>query len=809
MGFPLRLLAREVYDRVVAAKGAASVGLITGEERILPPEARWLMCTTESMPLQQDVAFVALDEAQLGSDPDRGHVFTDRLLNVRGREETVILGSEALGPLARALIPGIEITTRPRFSQLSYTGPKKLSRLPPRSAIIAFSADQVYAIAEQVRRTLGGAAIVMGNMSPRARNAQVALYQSGEVDYLVATDAIGMGLNLDVGHIAFAGLNKFDGTRLRRLRVEEMAQIAGRAGRHQRDGTFGTVSFQGEAPEFTEIEIERIEEHRFKRLDWLYWRNSDLDFASAGDLLDSLSLSPPRVELRPSPMADDEAVLRILSIDPEIAPRARGEAMVRLLWEACGVPDFRGTGPDFHARLIARLFVPLASGNGQIPTRMIADEVARLDNVQGDVATLVSRLAAIRTWTYAANRNNWFEDSPHWAERTRDVEHRLSDVLHARLMERFIDRRTTRLVQGGRGSLTAQDFAIGEDGLVSVLDQPVGQLDGFRFSAAPSARQGEDRRLLAEAEARLPAELAQRAAQLIDDSDGAFQITTQVGQAVAVQWRGARVAGLVKGRSLLSPQIDPDPAIKALEPRARDAVRARLARFVEAQIAARLGPLVRLTKMAFNAETLGELRAFLAPLAENGGVATRHELAAPLATLLPEHRNEARKLGLLIGTLAVYHPHLLKPQAVALRMALLAVRAGQTMPPLPMPGLGLLDRPSIELGKAARDAGYFAFGTQMLRHDLVERIARALHDQREGHKPFVPDVQLATSLGVGEETFGRVLRALGFAPMGQGRDNAPQWRWRGIGHAARAGTVREKAPRRRPRKNRPAAKVVA
>src|SRR5688500_4604670 len=311
IGFPLRLLAREVYDRMVALKGANQVALLTGEEKILPSQARWFLCTAESMPMERDVAFVALDEAQLGADLERGHVFTDRMLHARGREETMILGSESLAPMVRGLLPEAEIVGRPRFSTLSYAGPAKLSRLPPRSAIVAFSAEKVYAVAEMLRRMRGGAAVVMGVLSPRTRNAQVAMYQAGEVDYLVATDAIGMGLNMDVSHVAFAGLGKFDGRRRRRLTIAEMAQIAGRAGRHQRDGTFGSLTLEGDyGAEFRPEEIEAIEEHKFAPLETLYWRESDLDFSSVDALIRSLERRPNEDGLSADPAAIDLAVLK-------------------------------------------------------------------------------------------------------------------------------------------------------------------------------------------------------------------------------------------------------------------------------------------------------------------------------------------------------------------------------------------------------------------------------------------------------------------------------------------------------------------
>jgi ATP-dependent RNA helicase SUPV3L1/SUV3 len=407
MGFPLRLLAREIYDRVVGIKGPKEVGLLTGEERIMPPGARWLICTAESMPTDREAAFVALDEAQLGVDPERGHVFTDRLLHARGYEETMILGSDSISGLVRKLVPNAEITRRPRFSTLSYAGAKKLSRLPKRSAIVAFSAEEVYAVAEMLRRARGGAAVVMGALSPRTRNAQVAMFQAGEVDYLVATDAIGMGLNMDVAHVAFAGLTKFDGWRRRRLTVAEMAQIAGRAGRHQRDGTFGSLGGEEAANVFRPEEVEAIEAHRMPRVETLNWRNSDLDYHSVADLIASLEIAPDRPELRAAPEAVDLAVLKRLSEDDLVRDRARGDKMVARLWAAASLPDFRKAGPEHHSRLVQRVFQHLTEGDGRIPAQWIAGEIARLDRVDGDIDTIGGRIAAARIWAYAAQRGDW------------------------------------------------------------------------------------------------------------------------------------------------------------------------------------------------------------------------------------------------------------------------------------------------------------------------------------------------------------------------------------------------------------------
>jgi ATP-dependent RNA helicase SUPV3L1/SUV3 len=777
IGFPLRLLAREVYDRVVAIKGPKEVALVTGEEKIMPPGARWLLCTAESMPVGRDVAFTALDEAQLGADAERGHVFTDRLLHVRGREETMILGSESLRPLIRALVPDAEVITRPRFSKLSYSAPQKLSRLPPRSAIVAFSAEEVYAIAEMIRRTRGGAAVVMGALSPRTRNAQVAMYQAGEVDYLVATDAIGMGLNMDVSHIAFASLTKFDGRRQRRLFLPEMAQIAGRAGRHQRDGTFGTLAGGRAAPLFTDSEIERIETHQFAPLSHLYWRNAEPDYDSLSGLIDSLELPPDTPQLRAAPEVVDLTVLKQLASDPIIMPLATGPARIARLWDACGLPDFRKTGAEYHARLVARIYTYLVSGSGHIPAHVLAEELARLDSVQGDIPTLAARIASARTWAYAAQRADWLAEPAIWAAKTLALEEKLSDALHAKLTERFVDRRTTVLMRSMGQDIALYDVKVSDDGAVLVEDQAIGHLRGFRFSTTPETRLGERKKLLAAAEARLPKELARRARLLAEAQSSAVTLRTEVGAPVALIWAGEVIARLSAGRTLLTPKIALDRNMAQLDVADRDAIAARLSAWLDERIAQRLAALKRLADEAADPATPPSLRALLAQLGEHGGMLGRDVVDDALAALDAAQKRHIRARGVITGTLDMFHPALLKPEAVRLRVALQAARAGEDMPPLPMAGLGLLDRPSAALANAARLAGYRAFGDQMLRVDLVERIARSAHDARGKGRLFTPDPTLGVSIGVGEATLGRILRALGFHPAPAPGQN--RWRWHG------------------------------
>ncbi|OJU16919.1 MAG: helicase [Sphingomonas sp. 66-10] len=762
IGFPLRLLAREVYDRVVAMKGADRVALITGEERIVPRDARWFLCTAESMPTDREVAFVALDEAQLGADMERGHVFTDRLLHARGRDETMILGADSLRPVIRHLVPHAEIVERPRFSTLSYAGAKKISRLPRRSAIVAFSAEEVYAVAEMLRRLRGGAAVVMGSLSPRTRNAQVAMFQAGEVDYLVATDAIGMGLNMDVAHVAFAGLHKFDGRRRRRLTIAEMAQIAGRAGRHQRDGTFGALVEEG-PDAFLPEEVLAIEEHRFPVLDWLYWRDGRPDMSTLPALIASLSAPPDDEMLRAAPEAIDLAVLRRLADDPAIAARAKGQ--VARLWAACGIPDFQKLGADLHARFVARVFGYLAAGH--IPHQWFADEVARLDRADGDVETLAGRLAAIRTWAYIAQRPDWLANPAHWAARTQEVEERLSDALHAGLTQRFVDKRTSALVRkiGGAAALPA---TIDPSGEVTIDGHSIGRLEGFRFVVAPEARAADKRLLLATAEKRLATERARRATALVAAADGDLSMHDG-----AIRWQGHVVARLKPGRSLARPDAMLDDALDCLDPPQRNAILARIRRWIDEAIAHALPSLARLAALARDEAAGPALRSIAGALEAGGGFAARLPLRDSVEALAPADRQRLRKAGVTIGALDLFDARLLKPRAQPWRIALLGARGEPPLPPPPGATAVPRDTPG-----ATAVMGYRALAMQAVRVDLVERVARAAHEAREGRKPFAPDPALATSMGLLPATIARLMAELGFRPV-RGVEGPPAWRWHG------------------------------
>lgn len=749
IGFPLRLLAREVYDKVRAIKGDAATALITGEERIEPPGARYLLCTAEAMPRNGGQAFVALDEAQLAADRERGHIFTDRLLHARGREETMLLGSATLEPVVKALLPGIEVEERPRFSTLTHAGATKLSRLPPRSAVVAFSIEQVYAVAEMLRRFRGGAAVVMGALSPETRNRQVALFQSGEVDYIVATDAIGMGLNLDVTHVAFAALSKFDGQRQRRLTPAEMAQIAGRAGRHQKDGTFGVLAGgrRGEPLEFTEDEIFAIERHRFAPLTRLFWREAEPRFDSLATLIGDLEEKPQEPQLAPAPEAIDLAVLKRLAEDPAFATDVTTPGLVRRLWEACQLPDFRQQGADMHARFVSRLWSELREG--YLGADYVAGRIAELDRTQGDIDALQSRIAAIRSWAYICQRPDWVLARDEMAARARAAEARLSDALHQRLTERFVNRRTAVLMKTMGKDAGLLRVALEDDGGVTVEGHRIGHLEGFRFVVDASADQEDRKLMLAAAEKHLPQLLAAKAQALVQDELGDLVI------ADSAVWRGNQlVARLLPGKQRTAPRIELAKELGALDHAQWARLEEALSRWLEAELSP-LAPLAAIERAALDPEAGSEVRALFLTLADRAGTVPRED--AGLAQISKEKRPLLRRLGVTIGALDVFMPALLKPAPRRLLQAI-----GLDRRPL-QPGME-----AVIPGGRHVPAGYRRAGTQAIRVDLAEKLFRAAHEARAGAGTggFRVDSALATSMGLLPDNAMRLMRDGGFRPGG-------------------------------------------
>ncbi len=795
IGFPLRLLARENYERMVAEKGAARVALITGEEKIVPPGARWFSCTVEAMPLEREVEFLAVDEIQLCADPDRGHVFTDRLLRARGLVETMFLGAETIRPLLRRLVPGIEIETRPRLSTLTHLGAVKLARLPPRSAIVAFSVEQVYAIAEALRRRVGGAAIVMGRLSPRTRNAQVALYQNGEVDYLVATDAIGMGLNLDVDVVAFASLGKFDGRHLRALSAAELAQIAGRAGRGRRDGGFATIET---CPPLDPSLAEQIETHRFDPLERLYWRNAELDFSSLEALLASLQAPPRRPGLIRGPEATDELTLALLAEAPEIQARARGRAGVALLWAAASIPDFRKLGDDSHLRLTKRVFLHLAN-EGRLPEDWIARQVAELDRKEGDIEALMQRLAAIRTWSFITAREAWVREAAHWQAETRRIEDLLSDAPHEHLMRRFIDQRTSRLLRPARsaahwqaetrriedmlsdalhehlmrrfidqrtsrllrraagGAAGGRLFAqLRPDDAILVEGEVVGRRRGLGLAAEITLEGEGGERVLRAAQRALREAMPEVVIRFCRAPDSAFTLAS----GPRLCWEGVPVARLKRGATPLKPRITLE-ANPFLESAHIAPVLARLQSFLDRDTASHLAPLFRAVEGARDNPLL---RGLLHRLEEALGV-------LPPEPLAPELRRALSRLGVWAGHYGIFLPALLKSRAMTRRALLWAVFEGRGEPEA---GLGTESLGVENLGarvserappggdaNGARRLGWVEAGPVWLRLDAAERLGGLLHRAVRQRTPL-PLSRLASLAGIPASEIGPLIDGLGF-----------------------------------------------
>ena len=749
IGLPLRLLAREVYDRIVALRGPSVVALVTGEERIVPDRTQYWVCTVEAMPLEIGADFVAVDEIQLCGDAERGHVFTDRLLRARGLHETLFLGADTMRGAIAALVKGVSFQRRERFSELSYTGMKKISRLPPRSAIVGFSVENVYAIAELIRRQKGGCAVVMGALSPRTRNAQVALYQNGDVDYLVATDAIGMGLNLDIRHVAFSSTAKFDGRRIRALFPQELAQIAGRAGRHTSPGSFGIT---GEARPLGEEVVSAIEANSFTPLRKLHWRNSTLDFGSAARLIASLEAPTEDLWLTRMRDAEDLTALRTLSDMPEVAAALRGPAEVRLLWDVCRIPDFRGISASEHAGLLARIFGFLAGG-GKVPAAWLAGNIARIDRTDGDIDALSRRLAFIRTWTYVAQRRGWVEDEKHWRSETRAVEDRLSDALHGRLTQRFVDRRTSVLMRRlkQRENLVAE---VNDKGEVTVEGQFIGRLEGFRFRRDAAAGPDEARTLRQAAEAALMPQFILRAERFYNSPDTEMDLTEQGG----LMWGDTAVGKLVVGPEPLKPQVEAFVDEEAGSEVA-EKVRRRLQHFIERRIAALFQPLIGLQRD----ETLtGLTRGFAYRMVEALGVMPRAAVSAEVRDLDQNARAALRRHGIRFGQHTIFMPALLKPAPTRLRLVLWSLANGlDEFPESPPPGLVTIPTPPGLPRAQLLLAGYHAAGTRAIRIDMLERLADMLRgcDGKAGFEA-TPDMLSITGLTL--EQFAELMQGLGF-----------------------------------------------
>lgn len=749
IGLPLRLLAREVYDRIVSIRGPSVVALVTGEERIVPPRTQYWVCTVEAMPEGMGVDFLAVDEIQLCADPERGHVFTDRLLRARGLHETLFLGADTMrGPIS-ALVPEAQFMRRERMSQLIHLGQKKVSRMRPRSAIVGFSVDNVYAIAELIRRQKGGAAVVMGALSPRTRNAQVEMYQNGEVDFLVATDAIGMGLNLDIDHVAFSSLSKFDGRRMRPLAPNELAQIAGRAGRGQKDGTFGVT---GDVRPLDDGVAQAIMDHRFTPLQKLQWRNHALQFGSIDALVRSLEAPSDHEVLVRAREADDVMVLKSLAESGEVAARCTNGPSVRLLWDVCRVPDFRGISHQEHAGLLDVIFRYLHE-RGTIPNDWMARQIKRIDRKDGDIDAISKRLAFIRTWTYVAQRKGWVDDESHWRDETRHVEDRLSDALHEKLTQRFVDRRTSVLLRrlGQKEAMVAE---VNDAGEVTVEGEFVGKLDGFRFSQDKGAGAAETKTIKTAALQALAPHFHLRADRFYNAPDTEIDYTEQGG----LMWGASAVGKLVPGSDSLKPQVDVFVDDVA-GPEVAQKVQRRLQHFVDRKVAALFEPLIAMQR---DEALSGLAKGFAFRMVEALGVLPRASVADEVKSLDQDARGALRKHGIRFGQFTIFMPLLLKPAPTRLRLVLWSLTQGLSeFPESPPPGLVTI--PAMTDGPQGADtmAGYRNAGDRAIRIDMLERLADMLRseDSRGG---FEAKADMLSITGMTLEQFSALMEGLGY-----------------------------------------------
>lgn len=771
IGLPLRLLAREVYQRVVERVGEQAVALVTGEERIVPAKPRYWVATVEAMPMDIHVDCVAVDEIQTATDFDRGHVFTDRILKARGFHETLLLGSATMAGVVKKLIPHAEIIDRPRFSQLTYAGSKKLSRQPSRSAIVAFSARQVYAIAELIRRERGGAAVVMGALSPRTRNAQVELYQNGDVDFLVATDAIGMGLNLDIHHVAFADDTKFDGHQSRPLTPSELGQIAGRAGRHRHNGTFGVT---GGTENFDEELVVQLETHDFEPVRQVQWRNSVLDFSSIERLRNSLEVSPQDKTLTRVPVATDQLALEFLSRN-EAGALARGHEAVKLLWECCQIPDYQGISPAAHGEIVTRIYSDLRRID-RVNDDWIAEQVRFCDNAEGDIDTLSNRIKQIRTWTFVANRKNWLEDPSYWREKTRDIEDRLSDALHERLTQRFVDRRTSVLLRHLKDKRMVSP-EINSQGEVRLEGHLIGTLEGFRFTLARNDGELDAKGLRGAADSVVAPEIHNRAERLGGSPNEEFVLATDG----RLRWRGEVVAELAEGDSLYRPRII-ILADETLTGPDLEKVQDRLMLWLRHHINTVLEPVMALEAPA---DLEGTARGLAYRLYEHLGLLPRQDVADEVKGLDQDVRGKLRKLGIKFGAYHIYLPLSLKPAPRELAIILFALKnggvrqAGVTdIPHIVLSGrTSFLVDPEVDT-RLYEIAGFKVAGKRAVRVDILERLADiirpliALDAGRpyQGELPvgaadgngFRVTVEMTSLLGCSGEDFSSILTSLGY-----------------------------------------------
>ena len=751
IGFPLRLLAREVYDKIVNRVGVNNVALITGEEKIIPANSKYFLCTVESMPIDKQLDFVGIDEIQMCSDRERGHIFTDRLLNLRGEKLTMLMGSNTMKSLLSNLKEDIEFISKDRLSQLTYSGYKKISRIERKSAIIAFSAEEVYAIAELLRRQKGGAAIVMGSLSPKTRNSQVELYQKGDVDYLVATDAIGMGINMDLDNIYFSNLKKFDGKKLRRLNLSEIGQISGRAGRNKNDGSFGIT---GECKEITSEEVELLEKHKFEDIRNIFWRNSNLDFRSINNLIKTLEEKPNKDWLRRISECEDEKVLKYLIKDNDLNIEEKSEE-IKLLWECCQIPDFVKKTYGHHLEIVKKVFQFLKGGKAKITNQYMKAQLSNLDKLEGNVDSISNRIANVRTWSYVANKSNWVENQDYWIERTKYLEDKLSDRLHEELTKSFIDKRASVLAKGLKQDITFETKII-ENERVLINDQFIGTLKGLKMDLdlKIGALDADIKSLKKAARQNVAPEILRRINLILKCND--FELNEDF----KIYWNKYPIAKLCPGKDYLNPEIELiiDDMIEFTE---QKDLKDYLVKWLSNKITIELDSLFKLKSIK---ESNSLVRALSYQLYENYGVVKREKVGSLVKKLTQEDRKSLRDIGVKFGRYHIFLFKLFKPKQVSLRVLLWKnfKQINLSLKP-PTFGLNFTDNSKFENKDFMLLCGFEKFDRFFVRIDILERLfIHIIKNNLENNQEVKLVPEMLNLLGCNKENFIKLIKNMNY-----------------------------------------------
>ena len=754
IGFPLRLLAREVYDKIVKRVGVSNVALITGEEKIIPANSKYFLCTVESMPIDKQLDFVGIDEIQMCSDRERGHIFTDRLLNLRGEKLTMLMGSNTMKSLLSNLKEDIEFISKDRLSQLTYSGYKKISRIERKSAIIAFSAEEVYAIAELLRRQKGGAAIVMGSLSPKTRNSQVELYQKGDVDYLVATDAIGMGINMDLDNIYFSNLKKFDGKKLRRLNLSEIGQISGRAGRNKNDGSFGIT---GECKEITSEEVELLENHKFEDIRNIFWRNSNLDFRSINNLIKTLEEKPDKDWLRRISECEDEKVLKYLIKDNGLMIEEKSEE-IKLLWECCQIPDFVKKTYGHHLEIVKKVFQFLKGGKAKITNQYMKAQLSNLDKLEGNVDSISNRIANVRTWSYVANKSNWVENQDYWIERTKYLEDKLSDRLHEELTKSFIDKRASVLAKGLKQDITFETKII-ENERVLINDQFIGTLKGLKMDLdlKIGALDADIKSLKKAARQNVAPEILRRINLILKCND--FELNEDF----KIYWNKYPIAKLCPGKDYLNPEIELiiDDMIEFTE---QKDLKDYLVKWLSNKITIELDSLFKLKSIK---ESNSQVRALGYQLYENYGVVKREKVGPLVKRLTQEDRKSLRDIGVKFGRYHIFLFKLFKPKQVSLRVLLWKnfKQINLSLKP-PTFGLNFTDNSKFENKDFMLLCGFEKFDRFFVRIDILERLfIHIIKNNLENNQEVKLVPEMLNLLGCNKENFVKLIKNMNYKPF--------------------------------------------